>query len=62
VNPWLEALPAIFFAAMESVATIIELTVDPLENIEPPDDFGIAKILAREATNTPVLKSSLVDP
>ena len=49
-------------AATESTPTIIEVLVDPPENIEPLVDAGIAKIRAREAIRTPVLNPSLLDP
>jgi len=49
-------------ADAESTPIMIELTADPLENIELLVDLGSAKIRARDATNFPVLNPSLLDP
>ena len=49
-------------AATESTPTMIELVVDPPENIELLPLDGIARILAREAIRTPVLSPSLLEP
>ena len=49
-------------AATELTPTMIELFVDPPENIELLALVGIARILAREAISTPVLKPSLLEP
>jgi hypothetical protein len=58
----LDELPAILIAATESTPTMIELDVEPPENIVLLAFVGRARILARDAIRTPVLKPSLLLP